>query len=210
MIYAENILLCIAMPLVATLLFLQSSAKRFVFSFLIGMMVCLLSAYIGGFLELASGMSKEDVAIFLSPVTEEAMKFLPILLYLFLFEPDEEWLLLTSAGIGAGFATFENCCYLLMGAKSLPYMLVRGAAVGIMHLVSMVALTLGLNLLRYYKMVRFSGILGALSLAMTFHGLYNLLVSVDGIPSYIGYAMPVLCALLLPRQFKRFKEFTRE
>lgn len=210
MIYAENILICIAMPLAAALLFLQSSAKRFVFSFLLGMIVCLLAAYIGGFLEAVSGMSREDVSIFLSPITEETMKFLPVLFYMFWFEPDDERLLLTGAGVGAGFATFENCCYLLLGAKSLPYMLVRGAAVGVMHLVSMVALTLGVNFLRYYKMVRFSGILGALSLAMTFHGLYNLLVSVAGISSYIGYTMPILGAVLLSGQIKKFKEFTRE
>ena len=42
-----------------------------------------------------------------------------------------------------------------------------------------------------------AGIVGALSMAMTFHGLYNLLVSEPGIPSYIGYVLPMLFALLL-------------
>ena len=35
---------------------------------------------------------------------------------------------------------------------------------------------------------------GLLCLAMTFHGLYNLLVSEPGITSYIGYILPMLTA----------------
>ncbi len=43
----------------------------------------------------------------------------------------------------------------------------------------------------------FAGILGALSFSMTFHAFYNLLVSEPGIPSYLGYASPLICAVLL-------------
>ncbi|MBR4732358.1 MAG: PrsW family intramembrane metalloprotease [Lachnospiraceae bacterium] len=198
MIYAENVLICITVPLVIALMFLQGSARRFVASFLSGMAACLLAAYVGGYIELISGMGAEDTAIFLSPIIEEIMKLLPVLFYLMLFEPKDVELLLVAVGIGTGFATFENCCYVLSrGAQSLAYVLIRGSVVGVMHLVSMVALSVGLHLLKQYKVFTVSGIIGALSLAMTFHATYNLLVSKSGITTYVGYALPLLGALIL-------------
>ncbi len=196
--YAENILICIAIPLFIALFFIKGGAKRFLFAFLIGMGVCLLSAYIGGFLESVSGMSSEDTSVFISPVTEEIMKFLPVLVYLFLFEPGDEEFVMVALGTGAGFATLENCCYILtIGATELPYIMVRGMSVGVMHLMSMAVLALGVNLLRKHEILSFAGIIGALSLSVSFHGLYNLMVSEQGVTAYIGYALPLACALAL-------------
>ena len=60
MIYAENVLICIAVPLAVSLLFTKGSARRCIASFLTGMIVCILSAYISGFFEETSGFSSED------------------------------------------------------------------------------------------------------------------------------------------------------
>ncbi len=198
MIYAENVLICIAVPLIISLVFSKKNARRFIVSFLTGMVVCLLSAYIGGFLVLVSGYGPEDTSIFVSPVVEEVMKFLPVLFCFYIFETENEDIELTSVGIGAGFATFENCCFILTsGAQNLIYVLIRGSAVGVMHIVTMVLLAACLRMLRKFKLFSFSGIVGALSISMSFHGLYNLLVSEPGVSSYIGYILPMLCALLL-------------
>ena len=198
MIYAENILICIAVPLVISVLFLKKSARRFVSAFLIGMVACLLSAYIAGFLNLVTGMGENDTAVFLSPIVEELMKLMPILFYLLVFLPEDHGLLPVAVGVGAGFATFENCCYILTsGAENLGYVLIRGMAVGVMHIVSILTLTIALIALRRYRAMTFSGVAGALSLAVIFHALYNLLVSEPGISSYVGYALPVLTAAVL-------------
>ncbi|MBE5925253.1 MAG: PrsW family intramembrane metalloprotease [Lachnospiraceae bacterium] len=208
MIYAENILICIAVPLVISLFFIKDKARHFVMAFVVGMVVCLMSAYISGFIKTASGMSANDTSIFISPIVEELMKFIPVLFSLLLFEASSDGLLLGATGIGAGFATFENCCHILStGAESLTYILIRGLAVGVMHLVSMIALTMGFNLLRHYKALSFSGIVGALSLSMTFHGLYNLLVSGTEISASIGFIIPLFCSLLLYIFYKRYKLF---
>ena len=201
MIYAENVLICIAIPLVISALFIRGGARRFVLAFLAGVGACLLAAYIGGFFQVICGRSAEEVSIFLSPIIEETMKLIPVLLYLMLFEPRSEKVVHVAVGIGAGFATFENCCYVLTaGAQSLPYVIIRGVAVGVMHLVSMVTLSIGLSLMRRYNVFGLAGVLGSLSLSMTFHGLYNLLVSEPGIPSYVGYAMPMVTAIAIYMQ----------
>lgn len=207
MIYAENILICIMIPLLISLLFIRGGARRFVVAFLSGMVVCLIAAYISGFAGLTFNMSPNDTAVFLSPVIEEIMKFLPVLFYLSFFEPDAGNLLLAATGIGAGFATFENCCYILTeGADSLPYIMVRGCAVGIMHIVSILAMTLGIVLVKKFRAFSFAGVVGSLSLSMLFHALYNLLVSEPGISSYIGYILPVVTAALLYLLYRRFRD----
>lgn len=198
MIYAENILLCIAVPLLISLLFIRGDARRYVSAFLLGMGVCLIAAYVSSFLGLVAGMDENDTSVFLSPVVEELMKLLPLLFFLVLFSPEDRQLSMLAVAIGAGFATFENCCYILTaGAGSLPYILVRGLAVGVMHIVSILALSVWLIVAKRLKAFSFPAIAGGLSLAMIFHALYNLLVSAPGASMWIGYLLPLLTAAAL-------------
>lgn len=198
MIYAENILLCIAVPLLIALLFVRGHVRRFVTAFLLGMGVCLLSAYISSFLGLVAGMDGNDTSIFISPMVEELMKVLPLLFFMVMFSPEDRQLTMLAVSIGAGFATYENCCYILTaGAGSLPYILVRGLAVGVMHIVSILALAIWLIMAKRLNAFSFPAAVGGLSLAMIFHALYNLLVSQPGVSTVIGYLMPLLTAAAL-------------
>jgi RsiW-degrading membrane proteinase PrsW (M82 family) len=159
-----------------------------------------VSAYISGFIQVISGFTAEDTSVFLSPMIEECMKLLSMLFCVYVFNPSDDEIQLCAVGVGAGFATLENCCFILSsGANQMAYMLVRGSAVGVMHIVTLVALARGIQLLKKYKAYSFAGIAGILSFAVTVHGLYNLLVSKSGVSSYIGYAMPMVCAIILYR-----------
>ena len=198
MIYSENILVCMAVPLLLTLFFVKDNARQFVLNFLLGMAACLLGAYVSGFLDVATGMGVEDTAVFISPFTEETMKFLPLLFYFLMFEPQDDRLFHAAVGIGAGFASYENVCSMVSsGAGSLGFLMIRGLAVGVMHIVSVFALMLGLVIARRLKAMRFASVVGALSLSMLFHGTYNLLVSKPGITSAIGYVLPLATAVIL-------------
>ena len=204
MIYAENILLCIAIPLLLATMFLRRDARRFAAASVLGMGICLIAAYISGYLSLVTGIGENDTAIFLSPVVEELMKFLPLLVALFLLESPDNELVLYSVGVGTGFATFETCCHLLRaGADSLAFIMIRGLAVGVMHIVSMLTLALGLVIARRFRALSAPGIVGALSLSTTFHALYNLLVSAPGLSAAVGYGMPLLTALALFFLYRR-------
>ena len=206
MIYAENILLCIAVPLLLSMIFVPVTARHYVAAFVTGMLACLLAAYLTGFLRLLVDWTETDVRIFLSPVVEELIKLLPLLILLLLLDPGDDILLLLAVALGAGFATFENCCSLLSsGAVSLHFVLIRGLAVGVMHIVSVTALSMGIIAARRLEALSLSGLLGAFSLSVTFHGLYNLLVSVPGIPSYVGYGLPILTAALLYLSYRYFR-----
>ncbi|MBQ2099675.1 MAG: PrsW family intramembrane metalloprotease [Lachnospiraceae bacterium] len=211
MIYAENILLCISIPLLVSLIFVRGEARRYVASFLLGMGMSLLAAYIGGFLNLVTGMGDNDTAIFLSPVIEELMKLAPLLFVLIIFDPEDRQLTLLAAAIGAGFATFENCCYILTsGAESITYVLIRGLAVGVMHIVSIFAMAIWLIVAKRLKVLSFSAVVGGLALSMIFHALYNLLVSEPGMSSSIGYALPLVTASALYLLYRKITKYLKE
>ncbi len=204
MIYAENILLCIAVPLLISLLFIRGSARRYAAAFLLGMLVCLLAAYISGYLNLVTGMGENDAAIFISPMVEELMKLMPLLFFLVMFDPEDRTLTMLSVAIGAGFATYENCCYLLTsGAESLSYVLIRGLAVGVMHIVSILALSIWFIAAKRLRAFSFPAVVGGLSPAMVFHALYNLLVSEPGVSRVIGYILPLMTAAALCALYRK-------
>ena len=209
MIYAENILLCIAVPLVVSLLFVRGEVRRYVTAFLLCMGACLIAAYISGYLNFVTGMGENDTSVFLSPVVEELIKLMPLMFFLVLFAPGNRTLTMLAVAIGAGFATFENCCYILtVGAKSLTYVMIRGLAVGVMHIVSILALSIWLIIAKRFKALSLPAVVGGLALAMIFHALYNLLVSEPGVSSAVGYLLPPVAALglyLLYRKLPQLK-----
>lgn len=198
MIYPENILICIAAPIAVMLFFIRGREKLIPLFFLTGMLCCLLSAYISGFASYITGNERETVAVYLSPMIEECLKMVPLILFLGFFQLGDNMLILSAVAGGAGFATFENCCYILSsGAENLPYILVRGFAVGVMHVVSILLLAFALIFARRMRALTFSGVAGGLTLSMTFHGLYNLLVSQPGVSSAIGFILPAATAVIL-------------
>ncbi|MBR6293466.1 MAG: PrsW family intramembrane metalloprotease [Lachnospiraceae bacterium] len=206
MVYSENILVCIAIPLLIALIFTQRSTRRFIGSFVMGMLICLLSAYISGFLRQITETPAEDMAIYFSPIIEEIMKILPLVFYIFVFEADNSKLITVCLGLGLGFASFENSCYLMsFGAPELTFVIIRGLAVGVMHVVCSLMLIMGIILQKRLFTLSFPGIVGALSLSTAFHGFYNLLVSEPGISTYIGYTMPVLSAVALYFPYRTLK-----
>ena len=211
MIYSENILICIAIPLLIALVFTRRSTRRFITAFILGMVVCLISAYFSGFIKFVTGTSMNDTAVFYSPIVEEILKMLPLLFYIFVFQQKDDKIFIVAVGIGLGFATFENCCYILSsGASDMGYILIRGMAVGIMHLVCALLLVLGLSLARYFRLLNIPAGIGALTIPTVFHGLYNLLVSQPGVSSYLGYSLPIITALLLYTPYRKVINEERE
>ncbi|MBR6476292.1 MAG: PrsW family intramembrane metalloprotease [Lachnospiraceae bacterium] len=204
MVYSENILICIVIPLLISLLFTRKSTRRFITSLIFGMVICLISAYISGFISFVLEVDQEYTAVYYSPIIEEIMKILPLIFYVIVFEPADDRIFIAALGLGLGFATFENCCYILSGgAEQIAYVLVRGLAVGVMHLVCALVMVTGICTVRRFKAFSLSGVIGVLSLSAVFHGLYNLLVSEPGVPTYIGYFLPMVSAVLLYIPYSR-------
>lgn len=195
--YIENVFVCLAAPLIVAAVCMRDKGRRNTIFLLAGMTVCLLSSYVSTFMASLHGMSYMTASLEVAPMVEEAMKFLPFLFYLLVFEPKREELADEVLMISVGFATFENACYLATnGAERVLFLLIRGFSTGAMHVVTGFLIALGLMYLWDRVWLRAAGTAGLLSVAMTYHGIYNILVSQPGGFAYLGYFVPVLTMIL--------------
>lgn len=209
MIYSENILICMIVPLLVMLPFLPVKSRRLFIGLILGMAMCLFGAYLNGFFGEYLEMNADEIAKYIAPIVEELMKMLPIMIYLLLLQPTISDLFAFSVVIGAGFATFENCCYIVFnGAQLFSFILIRGLAVGIMHVACGLALGMGASLIMRDRRTMIPGTIGAFSFAMTIHALYNLLVSVEGVPTYIGYSIPIIALIIIYFMWNRQKNLS--
>ena len=195
--YIENIYVCLIAPLLITAFCLRGKGQRMILFLLGGMTVCLLSSYISTFMAAVSGADLLTASLEISPLVEEGMKFLPILFYLFVFEPKKRSISDAALLVAVGFATFENVCYLTQnGAAHVLQLLIRGFGTGAMHVVCGMIVAFGLLYLWDRTWIRIAGTIGLLAVAMTYHGIYNILVSQSGSAALTGYFIPMVTIVL--------------
>ncbi|MBQ3376044.1 MAG: PrsW family intramembrane metalloprotease [Erysipelotrichaceae bacterium] len=198
MSYIENIFVCIAAPLLIAIICISSRGRRPLLFVLGGMTMCLLSSYISTFVAAVQGADLVTASLEITPLVEEIMKLLPFLFYMLVFEPGKHTVLDSLLMTAIGFATFENICYLSQnGAENFFYLLIRGFGTGAMHVICEAFIGLGILYLWDRKLIQVAGTVGLLAIAITFHGIYNILVSQTGIPARIGYIMPLITTLFI-------------
>ena len=201
--YIENIFICLTAPLLTAVICLKGTRRRMLLFLLAGMTACLFSSYISTFLAAALHADRLSASLEIAPMVEEILKLFPLLFYLMVFEPRIEDAAGSMLMIAAGFATFENVCYLTAnGAANMLHLLIRGFATGAMHVVCGAIISVGLFYLWDRLWLRAVGTIGLLALAVTYHGIFNILVSQTGIAARIGYVIPLLTAILLQMKVK--------
>ena len=194
--YIENIYICMAAPVLAACIFLGGRSRRIMMFLLAGITSCLLSSYITSFIAAVGGADKIVASIEVAPIIEEILKFLPLLFYVVIFSPSQKDETANMVMVTAvGFATLENVCYLTVnGAGNLSALVIRGFGTGTMHVVSSLIMSVGLIYLWKNLWLQLLGTIGLLSLAGTFHAIYNMLVLQEGHTAWIGYLVPVCTA----------------
>ena len=193
MIYIENVFICIAAPLLVAMLCAEKRSRPAFVFLLAGMGMCLLSAYINTFIARIYGADITTATVELAPVIEETMKLLPLLFVLLVFEPARREAQSAILFVAAGFATFENACYLIEhGASQLWFLFMRGFGTGAMHIVCGAIVGYGLLYVWKRPWLKAAGTFGLLCIAITFHAIFNLLLSVGGAAQTVGLLIPVL------------------
>lgn len=195
MMYAEGTFIMLAAPFLALLFIARAGARRILFCLVVGMLVCLVGAYINTYISFVWAVDDLDAVVLVAPMVEEIAKYLPLAFYFLVFGPPRRNLLDAALAIGAGFAIFENATYLSQGIQGLGLLALRGVAAGAMHSGVTAFVGLALSYTRDKDWPRGSAMAGVLSLAVIYHALYNLLVSFPGPLRYVGFALPMLFAL---------------
>ena len=198
MTYIENIFTCLAIPMLLSLLFTKGRTRVFTLFVVIGMGVCLLSAYVSSFFMGYYGVDAVTAAIEITPVCEEVMKLLPLLFFLLVFEPEPQKLPGAALAIAVGFATFENVCYLTEnGAESLSFLLIRGLSAGALHILCGTLLGFGISYVFRRRWMAVTGTVGVLGVCVGFHAISNLLITADNAWRMAGYLFPSLLIVCL-------------
>lgn len=193
MTYIESVFICLAIPMMLSLLFTAGRARLFTTFVIIGMEVCLMSAYVNSFFMGISGADAIAAAIEITPVCEEILKILPMILYYLIFEPRYKELPAVAIAIAVGFATFENACYLAEnGAQAIAVLLIRGFGAGALHLVCGIFAGFGMSYMLRWKWLALTGTVGVIGVCVGLHGIYNLLISAQGLWHLAGYLFPAL------------------
>ena len=196
MTYIENVLICMASPLLIAALCMGKRQRKFFLFCFAGMGACLLSAYINTFFAALYRADTFAATTEIAPVVEEVMKLLPLLFYLLIFEPKAEQIKNAAVITALSFATFENVCYLTQnGAGQFVYLLIRGFGTGAMHIVCGSVYGRVLRPVWGSRPLRAACLFGLLCVAIIYHAIYNLLVSVGGTAQLLAYAIPLLTAL---------------
>ena len=199
MSYIENIYICLSAPILIAAVCLKHEWKKTLIFLLAGMTCSLLSAYVSSFFAAASYVDTVTAAHAIAPAVEEIMKFLPVLFYILLFEPEKKDAVNAIMMIAVGFATFENVCFLAsFDTSDLIHLMIRGFGTGSMHVVCGLMLSVGLFILWDQIWLRAAGVFAVLCTSVTFHAVFNVFVSHPGISLWIGCSIPfVITAIYL-------------
>ena len=169
---------------------IEKKARRPIIFVLIGIFVSVFAAEVNGLLGTLLPMSTFEVTIIVTPITEEILKALPVLVFAIVLDAKKEALFTAAMAVGIGFAVLENAYYLLNDASFNMFdAVIRAFGAGLMHGMCTLLIGVGISFVKKKSKIFVVGTFALLSTAITYHGIYNMLVQSD--LRVIGYLLPI-------------------
>ena len=188
LIYALFVAIFIPILLMACLV--ENKARQPIIFVLIGIFFSVFASEINVYLRNVLPMNTFEITIVVTPISEEILKALPILFFATVLTPKKEALFTASMAVGIGFAVLENAFYLLSNSSfNMLDAIVRAFGAGLMHGMCTLLVGVGIFFVRKKSKLFVVGTFALLSTAITYHGIYNMLVQSDY--RIIGYLLPI-------------------
>ena len=183
--------------------FLIEKKARLPISFvLVGIFISVFVAEINGLLRNLILMDSFEFTIIVTPITEEILKAIPILVYATMISDKKETLFTASMATGIGFAVLENAFYLLNDPSfNMIDAIIRAFGTGLMHGMCTLLVGVGISFTKKRKKIFVVGTFALLSTAITYHGIYNMLVQSPY--EVVGFLLPIIT--YIPFLIWRFK-----
>lgn len=197
---------CLVAPLALMTLILRRRSRLLVGYMLIGIFV---SLFVSELNTILLGLFNNDilyVTTTITPISEEIVKALPVLFYAVVFSNDRDRVMPIAFATGVGFAMFENMVVLVQNVENVTigWAIIRGFATALMHAVCTVAVGYGICFVKKKKKLFYCGTFALLTMAMIYHGIFNMLVQSDY--KYLGFFLPALTYIpILLWHFKYYK-----
>ena len=189
-------------PILLMALLIEKKARLPISFVLIGIFISVFAAEINGVLRAWLLMDSFEFTIIVTPITEEILKALPILIYAMLVSDKRETLFTASMAAGIGFAVLENAFYLLNDPSfNMMDAIIRAFGTGLMHGMCTLLVGVGISFAKKRSKIFVVGTFALLSTAITYHGIYNMLVQSPY--EIVGFLLPILT--YIPFLIWRFK-----
>ena len=205
LIYILFVSIFIPITLMACLV--EKKARQPIVFVLVGIFVSVFAAEVNGLLYGLLPMSAYEITIIVTPITEEIFKALPILFLATALSAKKEALFTASMAVGIGFAVLENAFYLLNDASfNMIDAVIRAFGAGLMHGMCTLLVGVGVSFVKKKSKLFVVGTFALLSTAITYHGIYNMLVQSDYL--VIGALLPI--ATYIPFVVWRIKKLRKK
>ena len=180
----------IFIPILLMAFLVEKNSRLPIIFVLIGIFISVFASEINAYLRNILPMSTFEITITVTPVSEEILKAFPILLFATIFTPKSEALFTASMAVGIGFAVLENAfCLLDSGSFNIFDAIIRAFGAGLMHGMCTLLVGVGISFVKKKRKLFVVGTFAMLSTAITYHGIYNMLVQSD--LRVIGYLLPI-------------------
>ncbi len=203
--------ICMFVPLLLSLPLIHKTSRRIMVFMLIGISAALFISEVNGLLLRLMNYETLYVTTTITPVTEEIIKAIPVLIYAFVISDNREKLLSSSFALGIGFALFENTYILInsMDAVSIEWAVIRGFSTALMHGICTAAVGFGMSFVKKKKKLFYCGTFALLMLAIIYHGIFNMLVQSESL-KYFGFVLPLATYIpVVINLIKKFRESRR-
>ena len=184
--------ICITIPLILMAFLVEKQSRRTIIFFITGICAAVFAAEVNGILTYLIPLDISEFTIRITPVTEEIIKAIPVLFFAKVISDKKETLITVSLAVGIGFAIMENSYILTqnIGSISMLWAIMRGFGTGIMHGMGTFLVGTGFSFVNKNKKLFIVGTFALLSVAITYHSVFNMLVQSDY--RYFGAALPVI------------------
>ena len=180
----------IFIPILLMACLVEKKSRQPIIFFLIGIFLSVFASEINAYLRGILSMSTFEITIIVTPISEEILKAFPILVFATVFTPKKEALFTASMAVGIGFAVLENAFYLLTSNSfNMIDAMIRAFGAGLMHGMCTLLVGVGISFVKKKQKLFVVGTFALLSTAITYHGIYNMLVQSDF--EVIGYLLPI-------------------
>ena len=178
-------------PIFLMALLIEKKARLPIAFVLVGIFISVFASEINGLLRKLLVMDIFEFTIIVTPITEEILKALPILVYATMISDKKETLFTASMATGIGFAVLENAFYLLNDASfNMLDAVIRAFGTGLMHGMCTLLVGVGISFAKKRGKIFIVGTFALLSTAITYHGIYNMLVQSPY--EIVGFLLPIL------------------
>ena len=180
----------IFVPVLLMACLVERKARQPIVFVLVGIFVSVFAAELNGLFEQLLPMSTFEITIIVTPITEEILKAIPILIYATVLTAKKESLFTASMAVGIGFAVLENAYYLLNNTGfNVLDAIVRAFGAGLMHGMCTLLVGVGISFVKKKSKLFVVGTFALMSTAITYHGIYNMLVQSEYL--VVGALLPI-------------------